>query len=359
MPTFSACADNAPGMQLSPEYTHRPIFENASASVRAALLGVLADGAWHSEEALAGRVDAERARVREQAEKLSRLGLDIESRPGRGIRLSRPLELLSGARIRSEVNASVAARMGRLEVFLELDSTNAHLLGAPAPAAGRLTAVLAEFQHAGRGRRGRIWNMPLGSGIALSVGWTFPETPGDLAALSLAAGVTTRRVIQALCGCAPALKWPNDLIWEHRKLAGILVESAARPQGACHVVVGLGLNVSLDSERLDAVGDQPGAAVDLERMTGIRAPWRSELAARLIEGYCKMFRTFQSSGFKKFHAAFVEADYLRRRRVVVTDGPSRVSGTVMTVDRSGALILDTETGMRRIVAGDVNLKPVR
>ena len=345
-------------MQSSRQYSHQPSSESASEPGRAALLGALADGAWHPEEALAGRLDTACARVCEQAAKLSRLGLDIESRPGKGLRLSRPLQLLSCTGIRAELNASVSRRIGCLEVFLELDSTNAHLLRAPAPAARQLTAVLAEFQHAGRGRRGRAWNMPLGSGIALSVSWTFPETPSDLAALSLAAGVTTRRVIQALCGCAPALKWPNDLIWDHRKLAGILVETAARHQGACHVVVGVGLNVSLDSERLDAVGEQPGAAIDLERMTATRAPGRSAVAARLIEGYCKMFRTYQDSGFSKFHAAFVEADYLRRRPVVVTDGPCRVSGTVMTVDNSGALILDTEAGIRRIVAGDVSTKPV-
>lgn len=272
-------------------------------------------------------------------------------------RSSRPLDPLNTERIRAALPDAVARRTATLEVFAELDSTNAHLLRAPAPGPGRIAAALAEFQHAGRGRRGRTWSMPSGRGIGLSAGWTFQETPDDLPALSLAAGVVTRRVIAAMTGHAPALKWPNDLVWKDRKLGGILVESAARRRGTCHVVVGVGLNVSMDAGDLRTVSDWHGGAIDLARMTAGRPPSRNELAARLIAGYCELFRTFEMGGFSVYHDSFLEADYLRRRRVVVTDGPKCVSGVATAVDAGGALIIETETGVQRIVSGDVSVRP--
>ena len=267
-----------------------------------------------------------------------------------------PPDLLDPDRIRSRISSDILHHIARLEVFKELNSTNSHLLDGPAPAPGNLTAALAEFQHAGRGRRGRTWNMPPGSGIALSVGWSFARTPGDLPALSLAAGVATRRVIEALTGCAPMLKWPNDLVWNHRKLGGILVDTASRKGGVCHVVVGIGLNVSMDSGTLGNVGERPDSAIDLQRMTNARPPPRNDLAAGLIAGCFEMFRTFEESGFGPYHAPFREADYLWRRPVTVTDGPDRLSGTAVGVDSNGALILMTSTGKRHIVSGDVTVR---
>ena len=267
-----------------------------------------------------------------------------------------PPDHLDPDRIRSRIRADVLQHIARLDVFKELDSTNSHLLGAPAPAPGNLTVALAEFQNAGRGRRGRTWNMPSGSGIALSAGWSFGHTPDGLPALSLAAGVATRQVIEALTGCAPMLKWPNDLVWNRRKLGGILVETAPRNTGACHVVVGIGLNISMDSETLGNVGEHPGSATDLKRMTYARPPPRNNLAAGLIAGYFEMFRTFEESGFRPYQTPFREADCLRRQPVTVMDGPDRLSGTADGVDSAGALILMTSAGTRRIVSGDVTVR---
>ena len=339
--------------------SHRQSSAATASEGHAALLATLADGAWHTEEALAEVIDAEPARVRDHLAGLSGMGLEMESDPGKGVRLPRPLELLGEDRIRSRISADILRQTARLEVLTELDSTNAHLLGAPAPAPGNLTVALAEFQHAGRGRRGRTWNMPLGSGIGLSVSWSFADTPGELPALSLAAGVVTRRVIKAVSGRAPALKWPNDLVWDHRKLGGILVETAPRKSGACRVVVGVGLNVSMDSGTLESVGEQPNSAIDLQTMTNGSPPSRNNLAARLIEGYFEMFSTFEESGFRAYYESFREADYLRRQPVTVIDGPNCLSGTAEGVDSSGALILMTATGSHRIVSGDVTVRPVQ
>ena len=270
-----------------------------------------------------------------------------------------PLDLLDQDRIRSRIGPEVLKHIDSLEVFSELGSTNAHLLRAPAPAPGNLAAALAEYQHAGRGRMGRKWIMPPCSGIGLSVAWSFPETPDGLPALALAAGVVARRAIQATCSRAPVLKWPNDLLWNDRKLGGILVETASGRGGPYHVVVGLGLNVSFDSRTLWKLGGLPGGATDLATMTDGRPPRRNDLAARLIEGYFAMFGTFEKLGFAAFRGLYREADYLRRRPVTVTDGPVRLEGTAEGVDSNGALILNTADGKRRIFSGDVTVRPAR
>src|SRR5689334_23615122 len=87
-------------------------------------------------------------------------------------------------------------------------------ISAPAPSPGKLRACIAEFQTAGRGRRGRRWSTPLGGGLCLSVAWQFATAPADLSALTLAVGVVARRVLARVAGVAIALKWPNDLVWD-------------------------------------------------------------------------------------------------------------------------------------------------
>ncbi len=131
---------------------------------------------------------------------------------------------------------------------------------------------LAEFQHAGRGRRGRRWIAPLGGGLCLSVGWQFADTPPELSALTLAVGVVARRALAAVAGVDVGLKWPNDLVLDARKLGGILLELTAEAQGGCYVVAGIGINVSLPPESLRTLSDWPRGAIDLATATSGAPP---------------------------------------------------------------------------------------
>ena len=190
-------------------------------------LRLLADGERHSPEALAKNLGVTTAAVLKQVAGLDQWGLKVESRRGGEYRLSHAIDLLNRETILAELDNGVAQRLAWLEVYPELDSTSQHLLQALPPASNSFSVCLAEFQRAGRGRRGRHWNSPFGGGLCLSVGWCFDEPPGDLPALSLAVGVVVRDVIHSMTGCWPSLKWPNDLVWDNRKLGGILVEASA------------------------------------------------------------------------------------------------------------------------------------
>ena len=154
--------------------------------------------------------------------------------------------------IRSDLGAAAAARLGRLEIFAEIESTNSYLMQQPAPAHGKMHVAATDNQTAGRGRHGRTWQSPPGSGLCLSMAHTFASPPPNLPVLTLAIGLGAIETLKELKATAVQLKWPNDLIAMDCKLGGILTESQAQPGGAMTVVTGIGLNIDLN-ERVDAI----------------------------------------------------------------------------------------------------------
>ena len=231
------------------------------------------------EKSFARSFGVTRAAVWKSIAKLADWGLEVSAVPGVGYRLARPIDLLDAQALRAALAPRTAERIARLDVYAELDSTNHHLMSLPAPPAGELAVCIAEFQHAGRGRRGRRWIAPLGGGLCLSVGWQFADTPPELSALTLAVGVVARRALAAVAGVDVGLKWPNDLVLDARKLGGILLELTAEAQGGCYVVAGIGINVSLPPESLRTLSDWPRGAIDLATATSGAPP-----AARRARG---------------------------------------------------------------------------
>jgi BirA family transcriptional regulator, biotin operon repressor / biotin---[acetyl-CoA-carboxylase] ligase len=319
------------------------------------LLHALADGRTHSGEDLARAFGVTRAAIWKQVDKLAGWGLDVEALPGAGYRLPRGLDLLDADALRAALEPDVAARIEKLEVFTELDSTNRRLLAAPPPL-GKLDVCIAEFQTAGRGRHGRRWSAPLGSGICLSVGWQFAGMPAEPAALTLAVGVAVRRVLERVAGLTIALKWPNDLVVDERKLGGILLELTAEAHGGAHVVAGLGLNVALPPALLPSLSDWPRGAIDLETALG-KPPPRAALAGALVNELAGLLADYPKQGFAAYRTEWRSADFLRGRAVRLDEPTGPVFGTALGIDGDGALLVETEAGVRRrVVAGDVSVR---
>jgi BirA family transcriptional regulator, biotin operon repressor / biotin---[acetyl-CoA-carboxylase] ligase len=322
------------------------------------LLHALADGRTHSGEELARSFGVTRAAIWKQVAKLGDFGLAVDAAPGAGYRLAQRLDLLDAEGVRAALEPAVAARLAKLEVFTELDSTNRRLLAAP-PQLGALDVCIAEFQTEGRGRRGRRWQAPLGSGIALSVGWQFAGVPAEPSALTLAVGVAVRRVLERVAGLTISLKWPNDLVFDERKLGGILLELAAEAHGGAHVVVGVGLNVALPAALLRTLCDWPRGAVDVATALGRPPPPRAVIAAALVNELAALFADYPTQGFAAYRTEWRSADYLRGRAVRLEEPTGRSFGTALGIDADGALLVETEAGKRRrVVAGDVSVRSV-
>lgn len=324
-----------------------------------ALLALLADGELHSGAALAGRLGVSRTAVWKLVAELRRLGIGIESLERRGYRLARPVELLDAARMRLAAREAGAELPDGLEVLFETGSTNDYLYGAPMPPPACPRVVFAELQHAGRGRRGRTWIAPFGTGLTFSIAWTFAEFPADLSAVSLAMGVTVAESLRATGAAQTMLKWPNDVVWRQRKLGGLLIQLKSEAGGAACVVVGLGLNLDLPDGTRAELAAQHGAlpVADLADAFGNRLPSRNVLAARLALAMLGGLAEFGRLGFEPFEARWASLDSLAGNPVRVMQGGLVVDGIARGADRDGALRVDVGGRIERVLSGDVSVRP--
>jgi len=326
-------------------------------SRRRDVLRLLADGAEHSGEALAAALGVSRAAIWKQVQQLEQWGIAVEASAGRGYRLARPMDLLDECQLRAALPQVVRDRLRTLTVADELVSTNETLLAAPPLAPGRMDACLAEFQSQGRGRRGRSWIAPYGAGLCLSLSWSFRDTPPQLSALSLAVGVGVLRALDSLGIAGVRLKWPNDLLYDLRKLGGVLIELRAEAGGPAYVVIGLGLNVALPPEARVAIGAAGLPVASLDELCPACLPSRSLLAAAVIGQLERVLAEFELAGFAPFAAEWRAADALAARPARVESGDTRLEGLACGIDLDGALLLEVDGTLRRIVAGDVSLRP--
>lgn len=325
-------------------------------SARIELLRLLADGALHSGEELAAALSVSRAAVWKRLQQLEEWGIAFEALPGRGYRLESPLDLLDATRIRAALPPGARDRLRHLDVHETLASTSDHLLAVDDLQPGRLDACLAEFQSAGRGRRGRHWVAPFASGLCLSLNWNYPDAPATLAALSLAVGVAALRALGRLGVGGLALKWPNDIVQDDRKLGGILIDLRGEAAGPAYVVIGIGINVRLPESARERLAIEGVRAVDLAALG--EPPSRNALAAALIAELSIALVEYGARGMAAFADEWQGADALAGRTVAVLHGGRTLEGRARGVDEDGALLLEIDGVPRRIVSGEVSVRPV-
>lgn len=321
-----------------------------------ALLAALAPGEPVSGEALGRALGTSRAAVWKAVHRLAALGVGIEALPGRGYRLAEPLSLLDPSAIRRVLPAATAGRLAALEVLPETDSTNQRVLEAGYPV-GALIACLAEYQSAGRGRRGRAWLVPPGAGVCLSVGGRLAAAPSEFAGLPVAVGVACARVLEALGIAGVTLKWPNDLLLSGAKLGGILIELRGEADGPVTLAVGVGLNVRLDAAARAAIRAAGGLpAADLAEAGGV-PPERNRLAAALLDAVALCLARPAARLGEEVLAGWRDRDALYGRPVRIEGAGAARQGVARGLDDSGALLLELPDGTRqRVTAGEAQLR---
>ena len=319
------------------------------------LLSLLADGELHSGQWLALQLGVSRAAICKAIARLRTRGIGVEAHLRRGYRLPAAVELLQANAIGGVVQADNLARLHRLRVAFDVDSTNSRLLAVAPPPYGAADVLLSELQSAGRGRRGRHWLAPFGGSLALSMSWSFAEAGQVSPSLSLSVGVAVARALRRVGARKVGLKWPNDVWFGDRKVGGILLEMHAQAGGPAHVVIGVGLNVSLTAAaravieaggvQIATVGDACAAPVS-----------RNLLAGAIIDELLSMLSVFDREGFAAFRETWTSLDALRGRPAQVLLGDGVVRGTARGIDEHGSLLLEHQGRVQTFVSGEVSLR---
>ncbi len=258
-------------------------------------------------------------------------------------------ELLDAATIYSVVGNDVSSRINHLEILESVNSTNTYLLTKPILQSGAI--CIAEHQTEGRGRRGRTWLSPASGNLYLSLAWDFLMDIGNLNGLALAVGVAVTEALNSYGISRIRLKWPNDIFFTHRKLAGILIEIAKSSKKSCHAVVGIGLNIFLPEEIANI--NQPW--IDIYTIEK-KAPDRNLIAGLILREVIIAFTLFQEQGLAAFHGRWRELDLLLGQKFCVQTPQGEIEGIGAGIDETGNLQLQRGTTLHRFNSGEVSVR---
>ncbi|MBS4721761.1 bifunctional biotin--[acetyl-CoA-carboxylase] ligase/biotin operon repressor BirA [Aeromonas caviae] len=313
--------------------------------VRQTLITLLSDGQFHSGEQLGERLGISRAAVSKHMAALKDLGLDLFSLTGKGYRLAVPMALYDEGRLQAE------APMAPVHCFPVIDSTNQYLLERVNTLSSG-ESCLAECQTAGRGRRGKPWVSPFGCQLILSMYWRLEQGMAAAMGLSLAVGVAVVEALESLGYPGVELKWPNDLYYQGRKLAGILVEMSGSAGASCHLVIGVGLNLAMPSRE----GEKIDQAWSELRHIQPELVDRNELAACVLLHLQQAMQTFEQTGLASFVESWNQLDHFAGQPVKLLMGEQVIRGIARGIDERGALRLETEEGLKLYLGGELSLR---
>jgi len=308
------------------------------------LISILADGEFHSGEQLGERLGMSRAAINKHIQTLRDWGVDVFTVPGKGYSLPEPIQLLSQDFISSQIN------QGQVAVLPVIDSTNQYLLDR----IGTLQsgdACVAEYQQAGRGRRGRKWFSPFGANLYLSMYWRLEQGPAAAIGLSLVIGIVMAEVLRDLGASQVRVKWPNDLYLQDRKLAGILVELTGKTGDAAQIVIGAGINLAMRKVESDVINQgwinlqEAGIAID-----------RNTLAARLINELRAALELFEQEGLTPYLSRWKKLDNFINRPVKLIIGDKEIVGISRGIDTQGALLLEQNGATKAWMGGEISLR---
>jgi len=323
--------------------------------IESKLIDLLSTGDICSGTEIGSQLGISRVAVKKRISSLIEQGLPVKAWPGKGYCLKSGTDLLLKNLILDSIPASLREQIERVEVHQSLQSTNQYLSAMTPARTGKLHAALAESQPAGQGRRGRSWIATPYRNLMLSAAWRCAQWPENPSALSLAFAVVVHRAIVDAGATDALIKWPNDILLNNAKLAGLLVEAGGEASGSCDLVFGVGVNFYLDpatGKKIDQDWAELSsvASVDLSR---------NQMAANILSNLIEALNLYESDGFAPFeeywniHAAYVG------QSVRLFNREKEYQGVLKGVDESGVLMLDgIDSETYRFTQADISLRPL-
>lgn len=308
------------------------------------LLPLLSHDRYQSGQKLAEILGVTRPTISNWVAELCELGVDVYTVKGRGYRLADPISLLDRATVMNALTPELVQALSVFDIQSDVDSTNSWVLEQK-PNPGRWSVCAADYQHQGRGRRGRSWQSPPGSSVMVSVAVRENLSGDALYCASLIVGVAVVRAIETVTGLRVDLKWPNDIYHRGRKLGGILCELQGNPLDQPVLVIGLGLNVNkgpsgLDRD-VDCLADIQGQMVDRNRL----------LAEVLNRLHAVLAEVRAPSGLARLLEEWRRYDCIRDREIRLIQGERVDTVTARGIDGQGQLLVEASDGTVRAVNG--------
>ncbi len=318
------------------------------------LLKILSDGKFHSGTDLGSSLNMSRSAIWKQMKDLQEHGVEVYSVRGRGYRLPKGLDLLDQSKISRLLSVQSKEEIQHIELQTITDSTNLMALrNINEQRHGAL--YLTEYQNAGRGRRGRAWVGGLASNLYFSLMWRFSGGAAALEGLSLLVGLSVVQGLAKLGVNNTQLKWPNDLLHQGKKFAGILLEMQGDASGDISVVIGVGLNVAMKVDQFNDQIEQPWT--DIETICD-RTIDRNNLLATIVNQLVTNLHQFSDHRFKPFKELWEQHHVYQDSFVRLLMGDKEIEGICRGVNEQGALLLERYGKVEVYHGGEISLRPV-
>ncbi|WP_158380175.1 bifunctional biotin--[acetyl-CoA-carboxylase] ligase/biotin operon repressor BirA [Candidatus Williamhamiltonella defendens] len=307
------------------------------------LIRILSTGDAYSGKQLEEYLEISLSVLNQHIQTLRHWGLEIKFQTIKGYYLLSPIELLDEKKILRDLPE------GRIKVLALVDSTNQYLLDNIETLRSG-DACVAEHQTAGRGRRGREWVSPFGQNLYLSMFWRLERGTASAVGLSLVIGILITEVLHNLGGLDIRVKWPNDLYYRDKKLAGVLVELLGKKFKPAQVIIGMGLNINntLSNKGIEQNWShlkEAGITIDRNKLTVLLL---LKLRSQLI--------VFEKTGLSTFISKWNELDNYLNRPVKLILGNQQIQGISRGIDQYGGLLLETKGGIKTYQIGDISLR---
>lgn len=310
------------------------------------IVNILSDGAYHDGTTIGEELQMTRSAVWKTIKKLESYDVNIDSVKGKGYALLQPLVLLDAKKIKKNLTQPVD-----IHVFETVDSTNEYLKAFKNNRTIKI--CLAEQQSQGKGRLNRKWYSPFAKNIYLSCFYPFSRDISELSGLSLVMGLAIVDTLKNL-GVDEKLfvKWPNDIIYDNKKISGSLIEIQAETHGACHAIIGVGVNVNmLNAEAKCITQEWTSVQKILNKYID-----RNELCGSLINNLLDYLQRFEKHGLLPFVSEWKDTDYLTGKIISVSNVSEIVEGLVMGINEQGHLLLELKDGKARAFSsGDASV----
>ncbi|SFO08510.1 bifunctional biotin--[acetyl-CoA-carboxylase] ligase/biotin operon repressor BirA [Xenorhabdus japonica] len=308
------------------------------------LIKVLSDGEIHSGQQLGQELGMSRAGINKHIQTIREWGVEVLTLPGKGYRFPAPMNLLDKEVIKNYLPNN------HIEVIPVIDSTNQYIQERLAELDSG-DACVAEYQYAGRGRRGRKWVSAFGRNLYLSMYWRLEQGPAAAIGLSLVVGIVIAEVLNRQGAERVKVKWPNDLYLDDKKLAGILVELTGKTGDAAHVVIGIGMNISMSNDQQKLINQH---WTNLQQAGTIFE--RNKLVAEVIVELKESLIQFGNEGLTPFIPQWFKLDNFIDRPAKLIIGDQEVHGIARGIDRQGALLLDINGVITPYIGGEISLR---